>query len=317
MGTDITKTYGAEGKFTGVIMDPTKILIVGLDTPDPTDPADPLFQLRDPDRIKLDVTDMAAAMVIHGWRGQAVKVRKIGDHVYAVDGRRRIRAAREANKALKKKGADYLIQVEAIPERANDLLTTVVVANEHRIDDSVLAKARKAERMGLLNQTPEQIAAAFGVSKMTLVNWANLLKCHPKILAQVEAGKLNPTICYELGKLPQDEQLKAIEQAKAEAAAAGEDEGKALKGRKGRGRVKKGQPGEKWDRWSSPMLRELQENLTPTDEEPHEDEYQTLIFEFLNCILADDETGKGLREWKSVHTEVRRILRKKGQAEKE
>lgn len=311
-------TVDGGSKFTGLFLTPEEIKIIGLDVPVPSDPAHPLAELADPDRINLDVSDIAQSFFTHGWRGaQAVTVLKWpGDATapegyYAVDGRRRIRGARKANEMIKAAGGDAYIRVQAGLERNKSALPTVIVTNEFRVDDTILAKARKAERMANLNHTQEQIAATFGVAKQTIGNWATMLRCDARILAMVEQGTLSPTVCYELGKLAPAEQLAAVESARAEATAAGTDPAKALKGQTGRKRAQGKKGGFDSDRWSVSEIRALQGMLDQDKPEDgdYEEDAMNIARALLAIILGDRKTADGLKDWPELRKYVARILR--------
>lgn len=310
MGKDSKETYGAEGKFAGVLKRPETIMIVGLDVPVST-----CEELADPDRLDLErdpgFAPLVESVYRHGIR-TPVTVRKIGEHVLAVDGRRRIRAAREANARLEKEGEERRVLCPCIPDKADGLegsLDTLVIANEHRREDSVVARARKAQRLREAKRPEDEIAAQLGVSKMTLSNWRALLQVEPKLLARVESGKIPVAVGYQLGKLPADKQAEALDQLLEEAGG----DPKALKGQKGRAAATKKAKGESVRAPSTKLragdLANLYGRLESTEEEPHEDANQELAFALLAVIMGDDTTGKGLREFPSVHKVVRQVLK--------
>lgn len=138
---DQKDTYLAEEKFTGVRIKPENLIIVGLDCANEECP-----DLADPDRIALPIDDLVISIAAHGIR-VPIAIRKYpgATKAYVVTGRRRVRAAREANLLL---ADDFKILVPCVPEdKGKDVLTSLVIENEFRVGDTPLAKARKAARM--------------------------------------------------------------------------------------------------------------------------------------------------------------------------
>jgi ParB family chromosome partitioning protein len=308
MAKDSKEAYGAEGKFAGVWMDPDNVEIVGVDVPEDVCP-----QLADPDRIKdAPSPTLVESVYRHGVK-TAITIRKNGTHVLAVDGRQRILAARLANDRLRSEGADEsaLIRIPALPDRSEGLkgaAATLVIANEHRKEDGPVAKARKAQRLREMGHAEEEIQAMFGVSKMTLSNWRNLLQVDPKLLAKVEKGTIPVAVGYQLGKLPEEEQADALAKLLEESGG----DASALKGEKGRKAAAKAAKGESATvsaKLPAKGVKDLYARLEPTEEEPAEDDHQVLAHALLAVLLGDDPTGKGLRDFPSVHKVVRRVIR--------
>jgi ParB family chromosome partitioning protein len=149
---------------------------------------------------------------------EPVVVRKDGERVVVVDGRQRVRAAREANKRLEREGAET-IRVPVILKKADDAeaASVMVLLNEIRFADSVITKAKKAKRLADLGRSEDELAEVFGVSKSTIANWMALLDLAPKAQAAVESGTVRVADAVrELARLPRDEQPAALLKLEAE-----------------------------------------------------------------------------------------------------
>lgn len=302
--------------FKGEWHDPDALVIVGLDIDAELAP-----DLEDTERlVSAEPTEeLITSIATHGIRTPVKIVRRKLDgvmRVLVVAGRRRVRAARKANERLRKGKSDVLIRVPCVPEEGTDALVTLVVENEHKIEDTILVKARKAARMKALGHSDPEIAAAFGVSKMTLGNWRALLTCVPEVLARIEANDLPPTLGYEIGKLAPTKQLPALakiessggtvkgergrENVRAEAARA--DSPAPSDGDNGRG------PAPRTRRVSAASLKALYAILEPSETEPFEDDYQRLAHGLIGVVLGFDD-GAALTDFKTVYPHLAKVLR--------
>lgn len=150
---------------------------------------------------------------------EPVIVRKNGGLIEVIDGRKRTMAAIEANKRLAAEGADPL-QIPIVFKRGDvgELASMVIFLNEIREDDSILVKAKKAQRLLDRGRTEEQVAEAFGLeSTATVANWLKLLECSPKIQRLVDDGRLRLADAKKIAELPEDEQATAAEKIMVEA----------------------------------------------------------------------------------------------------
>src|SRR3990172_8760382 len=119
-------------------------------------------------RISLPLDENKLANITSFGVQQPIKVEVVrgedGTKQYiVVDGRQRIRYAREANKRLAKQGEPLLtVPVTASKDSGEDTLVALNVGlNEARTDDGLLEKAEKAARMKLRCQSVQAIAVAF------------------------------------------------------------------------------------------------------------------------------------------------------------
>lgn len=198
------------------LMEPEDLIIIGLDTDDGEE--HPLYDQRV--KLPLDM-NMARNIAIHGVI-QAVNARKDGEDIQIVEGRQRVRAAREANKILAKEGKES-IRVPVKLERGKDhtMFGIMVSANEHRQDDTPMAKAQKLARYLAMGRTEEEATVMFGVTLQTIKNWTVLLDLDTKVQKAVEEGKLSAHSAAGLAALPRTEQREKLTELLTEVAKSG------------------------------------------------------------------------------------------------
>lgn len=203
-----TVTYLAEAKFSGVVVAPENLTIVGIDCPEGDAP-----DLADPDRIHLPVDDLVASIAQHGVR-QAILVRKYGrdPRVFVVAGRRRVRAAREANKLLKD---DSKILVRCIPD-SYDALASLAIENEYRAENTPMARARLAARMAARGDDDQKICNTLNVSRSGLRVWRDALAAIDAVQQAADQKDIALAVCAEIGKLAPSEQPEALARAIAD-----------------------------------------------------------------------------------------------------
>jgi len=177
-----------------------------------TDEKDPLY---DP-RVSLPALEGLVLSIMRRGVIEPVIIQKRDGQAVVVDGRQRVKAAREANKRLKKEGAIVKrvpCKLEVVAEAA-DVLGLMFSANEHRTDDSPIEKAKKAARLLQAGYSEEEIAVEFGLrSAQTVKNWLSLLDVAPAVRKAIERGEVAPTVAAKVAKLPHAEQLAAIQRA--------------------------------------------------------------------------------------------------------
>lgn len=204
---DQKDTYLAESKFTGVNVLPENLIIVGIDISDEDMP-----DLADPDRIELPIDDLVLSIAEHGVR-EPVKIRRFPgfDKALVVAGRRRVRAAREVNRRLKD---DCKVLIPCVPEdKTFDPLLALVIENEQRVDDSPLARARKAARMKARGATEAVICTTFGIGKSGLRVWWAVLEALVIVQQAVERGKITMATAAVIAKLAPKDQTEAVKRA--------------------------------------------------------------------------------------------------------
>lgn len=149
---------------------------------------------------------MVKNMMIFG-NIQPVIVAKEGDRVICVAGQRRLLAAREANVQLQAEGKEP-ISVEVKVKRGTpaDLYGVYLSENEHRQGESVLSKARKAEKLREMGRVDEEIEVVFDVTSQTLRNWNVLLELDHRVQQMVDDGLLSADAAVGLRKLSHNDQ---------------------------------------------------------------------------------------------------------------
>lgn len=146
-----------------------------------------------------------------------VKVMKDGDMIVVVDGRQRLRAAREAHKRLVAEGKEGLL-CPVIVKRGDDafLFGVMISANENRQDDDILVKANKAQRLLAMGKSPKEVAIAFGVTEQAVRNWLAMLDLDSTIIEKVKEGEVSASAAAKLAGLSRDEQVEALKEIEAE-----------------------------------------------------------------------------------------------------
>jgi ParB family transcriptional regulator, chromosome partitioning protein len=131
--------------------------------------------------------------------------------VEIIDGRQRTKAAREANRRLKKQGAEP-IRLPVLLRRATDVrsMAMLISANEHGTEDSPLNRAKKAQRYIDLGRSEEEVAALLGLSKSSVKNLLGLLDAPAAVRSAVEAGKITLSDGYRLAKLEPGEAREKV-----------------------------------------------------------------------------------------------------------
>lgn len=209
--SNMTKSAIDAKRLNAFAMDPDDVIIIGLDTKD--GPEHPLYD----ERVKLPVDQPLVLNIKHFGVIEPVVLRKNGDTAEVVDGRQRVRAAREANKQLRKIGSEPLLVPAMLRRGPEEALAGVMIsANELRRDDDFKVKLKKLERYMMMHKTEEEAAISFGVSVQTIRNWLAVLDAAPEVRKAVFDGMLAPTAAAKLSTLAREEQVKALNDLSAE-----------------------------------------------------------------------------------------------------
>lgn len=186
-------------------MDPEDLVIIGIDTDDGSE--HPLYD----DRIKLPLDEALVLNIMAHGVLETVSVRKNGDAPEVVYGRQRVRAAREANKRLKKQGSKPIkIPVSVRRGKDTQMFGVMVSENEHRRDDGPLEKAEKLRRYLDMGGTEEEAAIDFGVTPTSIRNWLKLLDLEASVRKAVEKGIISASAAGKLAPLSREEQKAAL-----------------------------------------------------------------------------------------------------------
>lgn len=190
-------THGAVGRGDTLLFEPETLKVI-------TDTKHPLYDAR----VERPVDEaMVLSIMSLGIIEPLVITRTGGDDVYVLDGRQRRLNAIEANKRLRKQGAEPVV-CPCVWRRGEDakLYEVLVAANEVRSGDSLLERAKKMEHLRSLGRDDAQVAVAFGCTVATVRNSLALLECSPVVRKAVESGQVTATIATQLSKLPREEQ---------------------------------------------------------------------------------------------------------------
>jgi ParB family transcriptional regulator, chromosome partitioning protein len=214
-------TYNAEGRTNLLLFDPDKLTLV-------TDEAHPLYDPRvhDPVDEAMVRSIMFKGVVepIIAWRDPE------SGKTCVVDGRGRVKNAKEANKRLRAQGEAVKL-VPAIIGRGKPeaVMGIMVVANEGRREPSPLGRAKMAQRLVEAGYTDDQTSALLHCSKTTLKNYLSIFECTSAVQKAIEKGEITPNYAYSLSKLEPKAQREKLD--KLVKAAAGETN-KRRRGRK-------------------------------------------------------------------------------------
>lgn len=187
--------------------DPFKLIIAGLDKGDKTHP------YYDP-RVELPLDEAMVLNIMEYGVTQPINVVKDGDDAWVLAGRRRVLHAREACRRLKKGGMKPIL-VPAVQKRGDEkrMLGIFVSENEIREDDSITAKAAKAQRLIDAGYTVEEIATTvYGVSQTAVKGWLKVLDCDTKVRKAVDEGAISASAAAKLADLPREEQRSHLEE---------------------------------------------------------------------------------------------------------
>lgn len=192
---------GAEGKRDAPMFDPDKLVLV-------TDQNSALYD----ERVNWPVDEALVANILFDPDGDGVPqgvlepviVRRNAETgaVEVAAGRRRVKAAREANKRLRKQGREP-IRVPALVIRARDAraMAVMISENEHRANDTPLGRALKAQRYVNLGRDESEVATLLGVSATTVRNMLRLLDAPAAVRNAVDSGKVSVGDGYKLSRL--------------------------------------------------------------------------------------------------------------------
>lgn len=119
-----------------------------------------------------------------------------------VDGRRRVTAAL----ACAHPSVPCVIQ----DGEELDHLGIMVAANELRLEDTPLNRARKAEKALDCGYDKIEIATWFGVAASTIDTWIKLLSLPPSVRTAIDSGIVSATSALQLHGKPEEEQAEVL-----------------------------------------------------------------------------------------------------------
>lgn len=187
-------------------MEPEKLVIVGFDTKDGAE--HPLWDDR-VKKLKATMTEEWIEGIIAFGVLEAVLVRKNGDRVEVVVGRRRVLGARIANQRLIEAGREPLrVPVMVRRGKDTDVMGAMMAENSGRVDDGPLICASKAARYMNRGMSEKEAAVALGVKVPYLKHLLKLLDLDDSVQKMVDARELALNTALTLSDLPREEQVK-------------------------------------------------------------------------------------------------------------
>ena len=143
-----------------------------------------------------------------------IVIAKINDIPVVVFGKTRVRAARVVNRRRKARG-EPPIKIDCKVKRGNatSLLAAMIVENEARRDDGILAKIDKLKKLMARGVAVEDAAVIFGKKVKTVKGWLAFEdNATTETKKAAESGRLSPTAAAMLAKIKDpDEQRKTLE----------------------------------------------------------------------------------------------------------
>lgn len=202
---------GALGKRDAYMYDPETLVLV-------TDEKSPLYD----ERVHLPVNEKLVANIKFQPDGpdgaplgviKPIVVRRNPEtgKIEVVDGRQRVKAAREANKQLRKEGRDP-IRVTTVTDRGRDsrLIGISISANEFAQDETPSGRARKIQKYIDHGHDKKEAAQMYGVSEATIVNMLAILEAPKVIRSAADTGKISNADAYKLAKMEPEEAKKKL-----------------------------------------------------------------------------------------------------------
>src|SRR5579863_309070 len=172
--------YGASGKTNLLTFDPEKLLLV-------EDESHPLYN----PRVKIHTNESLVASIMYRGVIEPVIVWKDPEtgKTCVVNGRQRVKAAREANRRLKKQGEKPKL-VRATVERGSsqNMMAVMVMADEGRTDQTPLGRAHLAQRLLEAGYTEDALPIILHCSKVALKGYLALLETPADVRRAVEGG---------------------------------------------------------------------------------------------------------------------------------
>ena len=279
MGTNSKQAYNAEGREELLTFYPENLVIVGLDNEAPE--GHPLI---DSERLKKAPPKELIANIKHFGVKVPITIRKnieTGD-IEVVNGRRRVRALREANKEREKEGLPKLT-VAARREMSKDksgATLSMAIGNEFAEGETVLSRARRASMLLSQGVPKDEVAMAFGVSTRAVDYWMQTLECTPAVQKAIENDEVSVDVARELSALEPAEQKARLEELKKAGLTHGTKAAEAVR----RSKKNKTSVAETSPALSKPELKfwasEL-ESLNNTGEYSDEDEQVLAVVEYV------------------------------------
>jgi hypothetical protein len=197
-------------------IDPNKIVIVGLDIKETAENW-PAFCSRAEDELEDDWVDDIRT---NGVR-VAVDCYRDGNTLVALDGRRRIRAARKVWAEQAKKGIAEAerVNIRVVIRRGDPFgLFAYNIGSESRKERTPSQRAALMTHAQKFGASIDAIAKLFNVTGQTVRNTLGILDLQPDVVKAVDEGLMPLREAIKMGSMPRDEQkelLKTLVENKA------------------------------------------------------------------------------------------------------
>lgn len=292
----MSKSVEYQARFSGFIFRPEDLTIVGED--EPLDEHNAPFD--DADRQgAVEVTEELIESIAEFGIREAVKIVKVGPKYYVTSGRRRVKAARIANK----RGAEVLVPcITDHMAQAHGADVSTWLSNTHRVDSPTHVKAKHVARLLAKSWPLEKIAREFNTDVATIkTNWLPLLSIPEPQRAAVVAS-VGTNAAAELAKLPPAELQQAAVDVKAKAAETGESTQSIARGRARTGTTAPAGQG----KFSGHELARLLAFLSPNEKEPLETEIEKVAFTMLS-VLQGKLPVSAMDQFRDLKAAFRRV----------
>lgn len=190
--------------------DPDELYLIGRDTKDTQE--HPLYD----ERVHEQFDAAFVQSILRKGVLKPILVRKVGEEVQVVDGRRRVINAREANIQRHVEKLE-LLKVPCMLEKGkdSDLFETMVAANCFQKAPSPIENARMLKRfLAFEGKTEKDAAEVFGVDIKTIGNWQKMDQLDTSVVKAVERDEISATAATKLATLPKKQQKKKLNEAK-------------------------------------------------------------------------------------------------------
>lgn len=207
------------------VVDPFKLLIVGVDFGGPGD-------VGYDERVKLPLEENLIESILQDGVQVMVKARTDGERYVVVDGRRRVMHARAANLRLQAANpgikAEDLIRVKVELVRGDELAVFGMqeIANAYHVSDPPMVQARKIQLMIDKGMDVKRIGLKFGLTKEVVEDRLKLLSLAPEAVVALEQNEVTANAALGLAEISMADQVRVLAKVRDEAVAEGRKAGK-------------------------------------------------------------------------------------------
>jgi len=195
-------------RFNGFYLDPDTIIMVGGDGPNDVPKSAELAHLWDK-RAEWKTDPGMVQSVIEFGVEEPLIVTKIGESIYVVDGRQRLKAGREAKKT---RGEDFMVPVILRRGDPAKLFGVSLTANAARLDDTPIELAEKILIYLEMGKSEEDAAKACRMTPQGVKQLLKVFELAPSVIKAVRKGDVKLNNALELIDLKPEEQVTKLEE---------------------------------------------------------------------------------------------------------